>query len=525
MMAAWLAFVLCGEVLPGQAALDDCIDATCRITVGNGGRGTGCVFHIEQGWVYVLTAAHVVGQDPAPRCEFWRQGHQSLALEGRVLARAENTLCDAAIVVLPAAQFGGAPPATVSLGLPGEELRPGTTITSVGCAHGGWSTGWKGHVRRQEGGEIYFVPPPANGRSGSALFDATGRRIVGVIRARTADNTTGIATNITTVAQALHLVARMPSTSADRGLMTAGPGAALVQCPGNSCPAPIPFLLPYRYREQFRQMPAPPGPAPAPSPRPSPGSQPAWPTLPVPASPPTDLAPIAERLDKIDGLLRQMQERREGAWGSAGGSSGGSADGRSGEDQSASKVAEAARAAETAKATAETLSAETHRLRELLGQLVGEPATLLERFAARREKLRGQLGEEASASEFARAYVRDLAQEKLADENVGWTLGKILGGALGLSGPLALAIGGGLWLLSRRLGAKLQGGEPLLVQRLIERVRARSGEAPVAVSDAANPVAANSTASNTGALNAAAAPNAAAIGAVTTIVDATELKP
>ncbi len=46
-----------------KASMTDCIDATCRITAADGGVGSGCVFEIGQGRVYVLTAAHVAGKD------------------------------------------------------------------------------------------------------------------------------------------------------------------------------------------------------------------------------------------------------------------------------------------------------------------------------------------------------------------------------------------------------------------------------------------------------------------------------
>ncbi len=93
---------ICGTA---RAAMTDCIDATCRITAGDGGVGSGCVFEISQHRVYVLTAAHVIGDDRAVRCEFWRQGHQSQPLVGEVIARSETA--DAAIVAVPEADIRG----------------------------------------------------------------------------------------------------------------------------------------------------------------------------------------------------------------------------------------------------------------------------------------------------------------------------------------------------------------------------------------------------------------------------------
>ena len=80
-------FLSCAEVMialttsiaavvatPGacQAALSDCIDATCRITTTSGSRGSGCVFEIDDGKVWIVTAGHVVGDAGTVQCEFWR---------------------------------------------------------------------------------------------------------------------------------------------------------------------------------------------------------------------------------------------------------------------------------------------------------------------------------------------------------------------------------------------------------------------------------------------------------------------
>ena len=83
------------------------------------------------------------------------------------------------------------------------------------------------------------------------------------------------------------------------------------------------------------------------------------------------------------------------------------------------------------------------------------------------------MGEDAGRRDVARAYAKDLVQEKLSDGKLGLTGGKLIGTALGLSGPLTLGIGVGMWFLSRRVGAKVESGDPLLVQRLFDRVTDR----------------------------------------------------
>ena len=82
------------------AAISDCIDATCRISAGDA-RGTGCAFEHSQGYVYVLTNAHVVGANDTVTCEFWRAGHRSEPIRGRVMVRVDDGQCDAAVIAVP----------------------------------------------------------------------------------------------------------------------------------------------------------------------------------------------------------------------------------------------------------------------------------------------------------------------------------------------------------------------------------------------------------------------------------------
>jgi len=187
--------------LPGisRGAIADCMDATCRITTPRGERGTGCVFEITRDWVYVLTAAHVVGDAQTVECEFWRQGHQSQPLAGRVTARAVQA--DAAIIALPQAAFG--PRCLPRFPWPARLRGPAGRDAHVGrlrqrrLVHR-----LQGHALKLQADELRFVPTPANGRSGSAIFDAEGRQILAIVRARTGDDAEGIATPVAAVYRA-----------------------------------------------------------------------------------------------------------------------------------------------------------------------------------------------------------------------------------------------------------------------------------------------------------------------------------
>jgi len=421
---ALVAGLLASTARPAGATLSDCIDATCRITAADGSRGTGCVFEISDRRLFVLTNAHVVGNSPTARCEFWRQGHRSAPIEGRVIVRVDDPQCDAAILSLDRSLFGGMLPKAVPIASRDYQLASGQTITSVGCAGGAWSTGWKGHVTGGAGEELRFVPPPADGRSGSALFDATGRRIVGLLRARTLDDRIGIATSVQML---YHHLGRATAAAAGN---TGG-------CAGGSCSD---YLLPYRNRQG------------------DPSGNP-WPTMP-PQPTPIDLSETNRRLDGIAALLQQMAR-----------------------DKSPPPVApqvlpvpiETQRRLDDAEQTARDTQQTVGQLEEGIGglrglveQVVGDRETLVERIGARIEKVKSEGADSPAA--VARAYAKDLVGEKLSDGKAGMTAGKILGGALGLSGPLAIALAAGAWFVSRRIGRKIEAGDPLLVERLVNRL-------------------------------------------------------
>lgn len=410
-----------------RANLDAAIDATCRLTAGDGSRGTGCVFEIGQGYVYILTAGHVVEKSSTVACEFWHRGYQSAAVEGRVSQRANPAVADAAIVVVEVAQLGGVLPSVVPLAPADYQVAAGQPLVSVGCAGGAWSTGWKGHVLRLESDALRFVPPPAQGRSGSALFDEEGRHIVGIVEARTIDNQEGIAVPLAAIYRAF----RRPTSSAE---------TTDVQCGPNGCPMPSYRLLPYRQQQEYQQY----------------NRANPWPTLPPATGSSVDLGETNRKLDRIAELLarRDVPEARP----------------------EPAKTPEAAeKTAQEAQRTAAQVKDEQSKLREglsslhdIVGKLTGDVTSLPQRFQERIEKVKAEGAE--GTREIARAYVHDLVSEKLADGTLGMSLGKVLGGALGLSGPLGLAVAGGLWLVSKSVGSKLQSGEPLLVQQAFSHV-------------------------------------------------------
>jgi len=443
-----IAFLTIGAAGVSQGAMTDCIDATCRITSPDGGVGTGCVFEISQGTVYVLTAAHVVEGGQSAQCEFWTTGHQSSPLSGQVIAK--STTVDAAIIAVPEVAFGGILPKVIPIAPRSRVIAPGETLTSVGCANGTWSTGWKGHALGYSGADLHFLPTPANGRSGSAVFDAEGKMIVAVLRARTVNDSEGIATPVQCLYDAFGIKAKAGGWRPEAvGLK---PEACLTQClggscPGGQCPAPAPYLLPYRYKEQYRnQQPAPSQPA-APSP--------AWPTLPIVQPGTVDLGPTNEKLDKIAALLiKQFQPTSPSA----------------AQVPLPAPVDDAARkAADEAKTTAAEAKVQSDKVADKLGKIDSifekfgtDPETLIQKAIDRVNKVKTELGPNAEPDDVFKAYAKDLVKEKLKEG---------LAGAGGLSFDKLVSVGGGIPAVGLAIFGcvvvwKLVNNKPLAIEQI-----------------------------------------------------------
>ncbi|QGJ71054.1 Hypothetical protein PBC10988_27570 [Planctomycetales bacterium 10988] len=177
--------------------------AICRIHSNSAGEinlGTGVVI-AKQGASYkILTNAHVVGDEGSSEIKvvFWYEGHQlparSAVIEWK--SYAPGTARDIAILDLADASCRDFPPAVIPLESPDSQLLPGQGFHSIGCPHGGWPTAFTGHITRNLRAAIEFLPPPAEGRSGSPLFELTTGKIIGLIAWQTADQRSGRALSL-----------------------------------------------------------------------------------------------------------------------------------------------------------------------------------------------------------------------------------------------------------------------------------------------------------------------------------------
>lgn len=436
-LALWAADFRATAPASASAATPALFDAACRVSTASGSVGSGCVFDVNRQWadaVLVLTAAHVLGSEPTAACEFWRAGHQSRKLPAQVLAA--DRQIDAAILIVPARAFGGILPAAIPLGTAADNPPAGATIRSVGCASGSWATGFEGRVLQNDSrGNLWFVPPPAGGRSGSALTNAAGDRIVGLLQVRAQDNSHGGATNIATLRARLDPQIRTAAA-------TFRPHETLVaylaaQCgPNQDCQ---PFggraILPWNASPR-RQQPAPAQPAPGAGP---------WPTMPLqpaPAPAPVDLSPILDSLGRIAGRIDNLQQPTQAP---------AAADPRI--DQALGLASQAHQRLETLVPTVQKLGEAIEQTRGL----ISDSGSLRQRLAAKRAELEED-GETPSRFEVFRAVMAE------RDKKHWWIVGLVVAG-LGLI----------IWDVRQ----KIKTGDPLAIEKAAGFLRRRAADSVV----------------------------------------------
>ena len=189
-----LVFSLMGDRFCTADLHDLCREATVRIRNGSS-MGSGTVFRENADAFYVLTNAHVAGTRLGNRVnlEFWHRGHQSRSVIGETVAVAylPGNSRDIAVVRVDRQRLGQYVPPVIPLA---DETTgtPSGQVFSVGCPSGRWPTAFDGYILDESASvdrdllqqrTVRFVPMPAGGRSGSALFSFASSQptIVGLI--------------------------------------------------------------------------------------------------------------------------------------------------------------------------------------------------------------------------------------------------------------------------------------------------------------------------------------------------------
>ena len=156
--------------------LDKIAHASVRVFASDGGLGSGSIYQKNAESIYILTNAHVVSRaNSKVNIEFWYHGRLSKKIPGKVVAfrYQPQSDYDFAVVEVMAKDLGNYFESIEAIPLAPDQLKLDfTKIYSAGCPQGTWQTHWIGHGTEPIGTRqaLKFVPMPANGRSGSAIY-------------------------------------------------------------------------------------------------------------------------------------------------------------------------------------------------------------------------------------------------------------------------------------------------------------------------------------------------------------------
>jgi hypothetical protein len=182
-----------------ESSVREAMEATCYIkteikSIEDGKEvikyscGTGTVFKVDDKKVYILTCGHVAGGDRKLYARFYGTGKQSHSMKIEVIFSINKPHSrrwdgrDIGIGTIDKKFFKGYPiPKPIPIAPKSLVVNANQRVISCGCPAGNWPSAWIGHVKRYRTYAIDFIPEPIPGRSGSAIFDEKGEKIIGII--------------------------------------------------------------------------------------------------------------------------------------------------------------------------------------------------------------------------------------------------------------------------------------------------------------------------------------------------------
>jgi hypothetical protein len=163
--------------------------SACRVAAGSS-RGSGVAVHQDDNKIYVLTNAHVIGNNKNNiRLEFYKFGAKSLPLSAEFSGSILTQDRDFAIISVDKALFGGMLPEVIPLAPPGFIPQHNSYFATAGSPFGRDLMVREGKILKGDNVRIYFSPPPENGQSGSGLFVNIGGivYVAGIVTAKSGE--------------------------------------------------------------------------------------------------------------------------------------------------------------------------------------------------------------------------------------------------------------------------------------------------------------------------------------------------
>jgi hypothetical protein len=152
--------------------LYEIMESACRIEV-RGASGSGTTIFEDKNSYYILTNAHVVGQNTNASVEwFLPHGYKTNKIPGIVIWKAHQnrTDIDLAIIKVNKSSVGKYKPRIIPLVPDGYVLKRGMHISTAGCPGARWLSIREGMILENSGSRILFMPSPVGGQSGSGVI-------------------------------------------------------------------------------------------------------------------------------------------------------------------------------------------------------------------------------------------------------------------------------------------------------------------------------------------------------------------
>ena len=197
MESSCMIFKLIEKEVEEEVTDEDGNKKTVKKTVLERRVGSGTLIYQDKERIYILTAGHCTDGHKTLHVIFFNKGVPCAAMEAELVVQkyVVNTVDDLAIISVAKKLFKDYPiPKAMPLGTKDEKITIGRKIVSCGTPGGNWPTAFLGSLGPDFGNAFLFIPKPIKGRSGSAIFDEDGNKILGVVIAQRGD--VGLAVSI-----------------------------------------------------------------------------------------------------------------------------------------------------------------------------------------------------------------------------------------------------------------------------------------------------------------------------------------
>lgn len=175
-----LLLLISPAIQPAYGEINNIFESITKVDAGNS-LGSGNCINIDSKYVYILTNAHVVGNDSVVKVKFYKKGYESIDFPATVIWKLykRNEPLDMALLTVDRSLLKFTPK-VIKFDFDHIYKEKDTTLT-IGCPEGEWPRAYNGHIVDAGGGTFRITPTVIPGQSGSALLNHDGTKAIGLI--------------------------------------------------------------------------------------------------------------------------------------------------------------------------------------------------------------------------------------------------------------------------------------------------------------------------------------------------------